>query len=112
MSKIIRYTVDLNNPPPLSEEVLAEIAALKAQPDREIDTSDIPELTEKFWQNAVPNPYFRPVKRQLTLRIDADLIEWFKRKSADQRGYQTRINRALRDYVEREEQAAAQSAAE
>jgi uncharacterized protein (DUF4415 family) len=63
-------------------------------PDDEIDTSDIPELTEKFWQNAVRNPFYRPVKQQLTLRLDADIIAWLRRQG---RGYQTRANALLRD---------------
>ena len=77
--------------------------ALKARPNSEIDTSDIPELDEKFWQNAVRNPYFRPTKKQLTLRLDSDLVAWFKRRSNGGRGYQTRINDALREYVMQQE---------
>ncbi|HKI11176.1 MAG TPA: BrnA antitoxin family protein [Candidatus Acidoferrum sp.] len=62
--------------------------------DNEIDTSNIPELTEKFWQNAVRNPFYLPLKQQLTLRLDADIIAWLRRKG---RGYQTRANALLRD---------------
>src|SRR6266851_7447056 len=67
---------------------------LSRRPDDEIDTSDIPELTVKFWQNAVRNPFYRPVKQQLTLRLDADIIAWLRRQG---RGYQTRANALLRD---------------
>jgi uncharacterized protein (DUF4415 family) len=67
---------------------------LSRRPDDEINTSDLPELTEKFWQNAVRNPFYRPVKRQLTLRLDADIIAWLRRQG---RGYQTRANALLRD---------------
>src|ERR1022692_1419544 len=67
---------------------------LSRRPDVEIDTSDIPELTEKFWQNAVRNPFYRPVKKQLTLRLDADIIAWLRRHG---RGYQTRANALLRE---------------
>ena len=67
---------------------------LSRLPDNEIDTSDIPELTERFWQNAVRNPFYRPVKQQLTLRLDADVIAWLRRQG---RGYQTRANALLRD---------------
>ncbi len=52
---------------------------LSRGPDKEINTSDIPELTEKFWQNAVRNPFYRPLKQQLTLRLDADVIAWLRR---------------------------------
>jgi uncharacterized protein (DUF4415 family) len=67
---------------------------LSRRPDDEIDTSDIPELAEKFWQNAVRNPFYRPVKQQLTLRLDADIIAWLRRQG---RGYQTRANALLRE---------------
>ena len=67
---------------------------LSRRPDNEINTSDIPELTEKFWQNAVRNPFYRPLKQQLTLRLDADVIAWLRRQG---RGYQTRANALLRD---------------
>jgi uncharacterized protein (DUF4415 family) len=67
---------------------------LSRRPDNEIDTSDTPELTEKFWQNAVRNPFYRPLKQQLTLRLDADIIAWLRRQG---RGYQTRANALLRN---------------
>jgi uncharacterized protein (DUF4415 family) len=67
---------------------------LSRRPDKEIDTSDIPELTEEFWQNAARNPFYRPLKQQLTLRLDADIIAWLRRQG---RGYQTRANALLRN---------------
>jgi uncharacterized protein (DUF4415 family) len=67
---------------------------LAQQPDSEIDYSDIPELTETFWQNAMPNPFYRPVKKQVTLRIDADILVWLRQQG--QRGYQSRLNALLR----------------
>ncbi|MGN6471978.1 MAG: BrnA antitoxin family protein [Rhizobiaceae bacterium] len=103
MGRIVKYTLDLDNPPPLTPEQKAELEALAARPDSEIDYSDIPPLDEKFWQNAVRNPYFRPTKKQLTLRLDSDLVAWFKRRSNGGRGYQTRINDALREYVMQQE---------
>ncbi len=72
---------------------------LSRRPDYEIDTSDLPELTEKFWQNAVRNPFYRPVKRQLTLRLDADIIAWLRRQG---KGYQTRANALLRNAMLRD----------
>ncbi|MGO9472997.1 MAG: BrnA antitoxin family protein [Rhodomicrobium sp.] len=77
----------------------AEIEALAALPDDEIDTSDIPEVRD--WAGAKRGMFYRPIKRQLTLRIDADIVEWFKERSQDGKGYQTNINRALREYVGR-----------
>jgi uncharacterized protein (DUF4415 family) len=94
--------LDPARPPPLTRAQRAELARLAAAPDADIDTSDIPELTEKFWSNAVRNPFYRPIKQQLTLRLDADVVAWFKRRAAG-RGYQTGINRALREHIERHE---------
>jgi uncharacterized protein (DUF4415 family) len=70
-----------------------EIAALAARPDREIEYSDIPRLTDDFWKNAVRNPFYRPLKRQLTVRLDADVIAWLRGQG---KGYQTRLNHLLR----------------
>lgn len=76
----------------------AEIDALAALPDDKIDTKDIPEVRD--WSGAQRGLFFRPVKKQLTLRIDADLIAWFKSHTPNGDGYQTSINRALREYVD------------
>jgi len=62
--------------------------------DQDIDTSDIPELGDDFFQNAELRV---PVKKPVTLRLDADVLEWFK---AGGKGYQTRINQLLRKYME------------
>ena len=69
-------------------------------PDSEIDVSDLPELTDKFWQNAVPNPFYRPVKKQITLRIDADILAWLRQQG--QEGYQSRLNALLRSVMLRD----------
>jgi len=95
--------MDPGNPPRLTEQQRAELKKLGAAPDGSIDDSDIPELGEEFWRDAVRNPYYRPVKQQVTIRLDTDLIAWFKRHTPDGRGYQTGINRALRAYVEQQE---------
>src|SRR5882757_6921086 len=76
---------------------LAELKSLAALPDGAIDTSDAPELLD--WAGAKRGLFYRPVKQQLTLRLDADVIAWFKAHTASDEGYQTRINRALREYV-------------
>ena len=73
---------------------LAKLAARSdSAPYNKIDFSDLPELTEKFWRNAVRNPFYRPVKQQLTLRLDADVIAWLRKQG---KGYQTRANALLR----------------
>jgi uncharacterized protein (DUF4415 family) len=68
-----------------------ELAALEKMKDVEIDTSDIPEMTD--WSGAVVGKFFRPIKEPVTIRIDADVLDWLKSKG---RGYQTRINQLLR----------------
>jgi uncharacterized protein (DUF4415 family) len=62
-------------------------------PDEKIDYSDIPPLTDRFWKRAVRNPFYRPVKQQLTVRLDADVVAWLREQG---KGYQTRINALLR----------------
>ena len=103
MSKLVRFELDPANPPPLTPTQEDELKALAAMTDDQIDYSDIPPTPESFWLNARRNPYYRPIKQQLTLRIDADLIAWFKKRQADGRGYQSNINQALREYVEAHE---------
>jgi uncharacterized protein (DUF4415 family) len=85
-------------PRPLTREQLAELRSLAALPDSAIDTSDAPELPD--WSGAKRGLFYRPVKQQLTLRLDADVIAWFKMRATSGEGYQTRINRALREYVQ------------
>jgi uncharacterized protein (DUF4415 family) len=70
-----------------------EVAQLAAKPDRQIDYSDIPQLPPSFWKNAVRNPFYRPIKQQVTVRLDADVIAWLRQPG---KGYQSRLNRLLR----------------
>lgn len=71
-----------------------ELAALAALPDDRIDTSDIPEVPPGAWKDAVRGRFYRPVKQPVSLRLDADVIAWLKKRG---KGYQTRVNRILRD---------------
>ena len=73
--------------------MLRHLKKLAERPDSEIDYSDIPELTDKFWQNAVKGRFYRPVKEQVTVRLDSDVLAWLKKKGS---GYQTRMNALLR----------------
>jgi uncharacterized protein (DUF4415 family) len=100
MSKIVRRTWGESR---LSEERKRELAKLAKRPDSEIDFSDIPEATEKFWQNAVPNPFYKPVKKQVTVRIDADILAWLRQQG--QEGYQSRLNALLRQVMLQDLQA-------
>ena len=63
--------------------------------DEDIDTVDIPEAPAENWAFAKRPGLYRPIKRHVTMRLDADVIEWFKAQ-AQGRGYQSEINRVLR----------------
>jgi uncharacterized protein (DUF4415 family) len=66
--------------------------------DEDIDLSDIPEVTPEMFARAVLRRNFKPIprKKQLTLRVDSDVVDWYKKQG---RGYQTRINSLLRAYM-------------
>ena len=63
----------------IPELTQADIDAIKNIPDEEIDFSDIPPLTEQFWQNAVRGQFYRPKKSQVSVRIDNDILAWLKK---------------------------------
>jgi uncharacterized protein (DUF4415 family) len=67
---------------------------IKALKDRDIDFSDAPELDDDFFASSTLWP---GKKKQITLRLDPDVIDFFKTKG---RGYQSSINAALRRYME------------
>jgi uncharacterized protein (DUF4415 family) len=90
MSKLVRKTLAECKLTPASKRKLAKLAE---RPDSEIDYSDIPPLPESFWRNGVRNPFYRPIKQQLTVRLDSDVIAWLRHAG---KGYQTRLNQLLR----------------
>jgi len=90
MSKVVRKSLPGTS---LSPARKRKLALLAERPDSDIDFSDIPPVKESFWRNAVRNPFYRPVKHQLTVRLDADVVAWLRRQG---RGYQTRLNNVLR----------------
>lgn len=69
-------------------------------PEAEIDLSDQPEILD--WSNAERGKFYRPVKQSVTMRVDADVLEWFKSNNAK---YQSRINQVLREFVQQERKA-------
>jgi uncharacterized protein (DUF4415 family) len=75
------------------------LARVAAQPDSQIDFSEIPPLTEKFWKNAVRNPFRRQAKRRLTVQLDADVVAWLQRDGDD---YLSRLNGMLRKAMQDE----------
>src|ERR1039457_7692458 len=93
-TKMVSYTPETL--PPLTRADRAKLKALAARPDSEIDTSDIPEMTAEQWKNARRGHFYRPRKRQITARVDADVLDWLK---AQGKGYQSRINAILRREV-------------
>jgi uncharacterized protein (DUF4415 family) len=79
----------------ISRKQARELAALARLPDDQIDLSDAPEVLA--WRNAVVGKFYRPIKTPVTIRVDADVLAWLKRQG---RGYQTRINKLLREAME------------
>jgi uncharacterized protein (DUF4415 family) len=77
----------------------SDFGRLSAMKDREIDTRDIPEISPSQFARAVVRRGLKPVtaKAQLTIRVDSDVLAWFRKQG---RGYQTRINTLLRAYME------------
>lgn len=75
----------ISEPPAADRQ--ADLDALEALPDDRIDTSDIPEQAD--WPDAARGLFYRPVKQQITLRLDADVVAWFKRQAAGAIGPQS-----------------------
>ncbi|HEP1386845.1 TPA: BrnA antitoxin family protein [Acinetobacter baumannii] len=92
---MVRYTREELNEN-FSNKQDAQVEHLLAKgtvPDDQLDLSDIPEI--KDWSNALRhNQFYRPVKQQTSIRLDADVLAWFK---AQGKGYQTRMNEILRE---------------
>jgi uncharacterized protein (DUF4415 family) len=91
--RMVRYT--LETLPQLTEAQRANLKALSGRPESEIDTSDIPALTDAEWAQTerVRGHLYRPIKRIVTARLDGDVLEWLKSHG---RGYQSRMNAILR----------------
>ena len=73
-----------------------EVRALKYTPEKEIDLKDIPEVRD--WDGAIRGRFYRPVKKAVSLRLDADVLAWFKARGEK---YQSKINEVLREYMRR-----------
>jgi uncharacterized protein (DUF4415 family) len=85
-----------------AKKLQEELSSLVEMPDEEIDTSDIPEITD--WSKAVVGHFYRPVKETVTIRLDADVLDWLKKGG---KGYQTRVNKILRAVMEQHRKKAA-----
>lgn len=86
-----RVTVDVL--PPLSEEEKRQLAALDGNPD----TDDVPEAPSENWKFA--RRLYKPRKEAISLRLDADVLEWLRQRSER---YQTEINHILREKMQAE----------
>ena len=69
---------------------------LLAMSDADIDYSDIPELGDDFWANAKVIMPEKPVKKQISIKIDREVLDYFRK---DGPGYQTRMNAVLKSFV-------------
>jgi uncharacterized protein (DUF4415 family) len=84
---------------------LTDWARVDAMTDEELEASiDGEEEGEFDWENAIPVSIILDPKRQITIRLDQDVLDWFK---SGGEGYQTRINAVLRSYVDAQKQAEA-----
>ncbi len=72
---------------------------MDALPEQEIGMDEVPELLD--WSDAQRGVFYRPVKKQIAIRLDADIVAWFKAQAHEGRGYQAEINNALRQHVQR-----------
>jgi uncharacterized protein (DUF4415 family) len=93
-SNTVKRTLDLSAPPVMTDEQRARLAALAAMPDDQIDTSDAPFRPDAVWVKAVDFPHR---KKQISLRIDEDVLNFFRQTG---KRYQSRMNAVLRTYVE------------
>lgn len=83
---------------PLTAAQAEELRALADVPNEEIDTSDLPPLSDAQLAGMVRGRFYRPVKQQITARLDADVLAWLK---AGGKGYQGRMNAILRQAMQR-----------
>jgi uncharacterized protein (DUF4415 family) len=79
--------------PPLTETQREHLAQISTLPDASIDASDISELSDETWGTGVRGRFYRPLKQQITARVDADVLDWLKSQG---KGYQGRLNAILR----------------
>ena len=88
---IVRYERKSGDPlTHRQKENLKQVARIK---DEDIDFFDIPELTDEWFSRAVRGKFYRPVKEIVSIRLDKDVLAFYRSQGA---GYQTRINDTLR----------------
>ena len=92
----VKYKLDPKNLPPLTEQQRKRLRSVAAMPDAEIDYSDMPRQTKKVQWTRPDALVNVENKQQITLRLDADVMSFFKNTG---KRYQSRINAALREYM-------------
>jgi len=94
-NNMVKLTLDPNHLPPLTQQERAELEVVAAMPDENIDYSDAPYRPDAVWMKAAEK--LPQIKQQITLRIDAEVLAFFKHTG---KRYQSRMNAVLRAYVE------------
>lgn len=89
-------TFELKNKKPMTDEERRRLLNIR---DEDIDYSDIPQIPDDFADEVVRGLLYRPVKKSVSIRIDADVLLWLKSQG---KGYQTRINTILRQAMLKE----------
>lgn len=89
----VKRTLDLKQRPVITDAQKARLDAVAAMPDDRIDYTDTPYLPDAAWVKVADLP---GLKQQITLRLDADVLDFFRHTGSR---YQTRINAVLRAYV-------------
>lgn len=82
----------------ITPKIRRELEALENMPDDEIDTTDSDSKEISNWDNAKIGIFYRPIKKLISIRLDMDILDWFKHED---KKYQSLINRACREYMEK-----------
>lgn len=103
--KLVRYTIDSDNPPPLTDEQRARLEALAKMSDEDIDFSDIPATTEKDWEGALRGIFSNP-----PIRLDSRVVEWFQERIGEKGSVLMAVNHVLLDHIAAEKKKARKKA--
>jgi len=87
-----------------SVKIGARTRELYEKRDRRLDRSDVPQLPPAQWAQGMVGKYYRPLKSQISFRIDNDVLAWLKAKG---QGHPSRINAILRERMESERRLSA-----
>ncbi len=85
----------------LTDAQRAELEALEAMPDDQIDYSDIPEMTDEEWSKAKRGLFYKPDWRDITLRLDQNIVDWFEEQAGTLEKTHEAINQALMEHIQK-----------